>query len=556
MTIAEIDVSGYISVPEDCENGQTYQENVSISQQSGEMQNCYQVYIFINIHNIFQYLQLKDPVPVQQGALQTCVTNDGNEQHVPIQVSLQGDASQNSVPSAENTQQVSEQRGALQQISERGDDEPGTYVPTVPDNELTVQVPKVLDEKLTEYSTNDHWCLKFKRCNDCLEKHTPLKSEKFCRWAAKRKQIKKIFNENNKKMENTIVKLTKKNRELIIKRINELEAKLKPRLIEEQNKSMKNKTKSSTGKRPSIFKTVKYILMIILTMIMPTYQEETEEKTAITESEHITFWTFRLVCYFIIILCISFLMCFLHCFFVWNKNNKTYHDIERNINEDEAINLLPDKREVKIDEDDRKQMLAMNEVLDGKSCKLDFEYFDPKIIDENFVETGSCSHLKMMMKFDDHENLDKAIIVNKCIGRAYEVTHEEIDEHISKIEECHWNPGEKIIGQGNKKKEDDHLKKMIGMKNIEEKNCSIISILLSLFNNHAFKLGMEEFYVNENRSLCRVGSCQFCLVVNLYIRYVNSKRTIIPEEILGLTASRKTDQTSIDVIYKNLSGSL
>ena len=166
---------------------------------------------------------------------------------------------------------------------------------------------------------------------------------------------------------------------------------------------------------------------------MPTYQEETEEKTAITESEHITFWTFRLACFFIIILCISFLMCFLHCFFVWNKNNKTYHDIERNINEDEAINLLPDKIEVKIDEDDRKQMLAMNEVLDGKSCKLDFEYFDPKIIDENFVEIGRCSHLKMMMKFDDHENLDKAIIVNKCIGRAYEVTHEEIDEHISKI---------------------------------------------------------------------------------------------------------------------------
>ena len=43
MTIAEIVVSGYISVPEDCENGQTYQENVSISQQSEEMQNCYQV---------------------------------------------------------------------------------------------------------------------------------------------------------------------------------------------------------------------------------------------------------------------------------------------------------------------------------------------------------------------------------------------------------------------------------------------------------------------------------------------------------------------------------
>ena len=142
MTITENDVSGYISVPEDCENGQTYQENVSISQQSGEMQNCYQVYIFINIHNIFQYLQFKDPVPVQQAALQTCVTNDGNEQHVPIQMSVQGDASQNSVPSAENTQQVSEQRGALQQISERGDDEPGIYVPTVPDNELTVQVPK------------------------------------------------------------------------------------------------------------------------------------------------------------------------------------------------------------------------------------------------------------------------------------------------------------------------------------------------------------------------------------------------------------------------------
>ena len=70
---------------------------------------------------------------------------------------------------------------------------------------------------------------------------------------------------------------------------------------------------------------------------MPTYQEETEEKTAITKSEHITFWTFRLVGYFIIILCISFLICFLHCFFVWNKNDKTYHDIERNINEDEAI---------------------------------------------------------------------------------------------------------------------------------------------------------------------------------------------------------------------------
>ena len=49
-------------------------------------------------------------------------------------------------------------------------------------------------------------------------------------------------------------------------------------------------------------------------------------------------------------------------------------------------------------------------------------------------------------------------------------------------------PGRKNYWTGKQtKKEDDHLKKMIGMKNIEEKNCSIISILLNMHLNWGWK---------------------------------------------------------------------
>ena len=59
--------------------------------------------------------------------------------------------------------------------------------------------------------------------------------------------------------------------------------------------------------------------------------------------------------------------------------------------------------------------------------------------------------------------------------------------------------------------------------------CSLISIVLALFNTKTFKLAMST--ICRDIKLCKPGSCQFCLLSNLYMRYEKSKRTIEPVEL-------------------------
>ena len=242
-------------------------------------------------------------MPVQQEALQTHDTNDENQQHVPvqesvheeslhhpvpmtgytqggapqgyhipIQVSVQGGAPQSSVPLVGDTQQVSEQRGASQQVSEREVNEPVLHVPKVPDKEKTEQmklrIPKLkkknkqakntfaclqeestdrkieaevpqmfLNKKMTKPIQNkqirtpilncknpsdEHWYFQFKRCSACLKSHAP--KPKYCRWLKQRRDIKNEFNKKNKKkVINYNIKLDEETIQLINNKIEQLQ---------------------------------------------------------------------------------------------------------------------------------------------------------------------------------------------------------------------------------------------------------------------------------------------------------------------------------------------
>ena len=405
-------------------------------------------------------------------------------------------------------------------------------------------------------SSQMHWYSQFKKCFYCFKTHTPVETKKFCNWAEQRKRIRNANNINHDELNNCEKKLSKNNHKLLQKRIKELqEEENKQNIVSRKTNKREHRKKEKKRKNNStrsISKSTYLLTLMILLMfyIMPSYQYsgtdilsnlKLEDYLLIITVLILLFSFILLICYFIIELCCTL------------KSKTT--DIEMSRKYYEKI-PTEDKLNTELTENVNYSLTNEIEILEEK-CP-EFDYFDPELIDPSFVQISSCSHFKMLMRFDDSENLEEAIVVNKCIGKAYQIKNEEIEDQVSKIEECHCNPGEKIVGQGKKNKGDDQvqIKKFIGMKNIEDKHCSIISILISLFNNQEFKLAMEEFYVNENSMLCKVGSCQFCLIVNLYIRYANSKRTILPEEILGLTASREADNTSIDVIYKMLVGSL
>ena len=67
---------------------------------------------------------------------------------------------------------------------------------------------------------------------------------------------------------------------------------------------------------------------------------------------------------------------------------------------------------------------------------------------------------------------------------------------------------------------------------------------------------MDECVSSENNKLCTIGTCELCLIVNLYVRYVRSKKTITPTEILGFTASKNAEENSIDHTYNKLIGAI
>ena len=90
--------------------------------------------------------------------------------------------------------------------------------------------------------------------------------------------------------------------------------------------------------------------------------------------------------------------------------------------------------------------LSISNEIDPRDIQKgsDLQYFNPEELDDGFKSLANCSHYKLMIRFDQEKNVADAIILEKSLNKAYKIETIEINEYLSKIENCHCNPNERV----------------------------------------------------------------------------------------------------------------
>ena len=181
-----------------------------------------------------------------------------------------------------------------------------------------------------------------------------------------------------------------------------------------------------------------------------------------------------------------------------------------------------------------------------------FNYHENSIL-LGLEKIANCDHQAVFVKFDKSTNVDTAYVLNKSLQMSHQIEKKDIERYLYHTENCQSNPIQRNIGKGRKTEQKTKVTSMKLKEDIDTK-CSLISIVLSLFNMVSFKSSMH--LMSKEMKLCSIGSCEFCLVFSLFSRYNKAKRTINPIELEGLDVYTRADETSIDITYGKLLKSL
>ena len=170
-----------------------------------------------------------------------------------------------------------------------------------------------------------------------------------------------------------------------------------------------------------------------------------------------------------------------------------------------------------------------------------------KDLNTDCVRIAECDHQAICIRFDKFQNIEETFVFNKALETARKVENAELEELIETTEKCYLIPMQKNLGKG---KKDESQTKLTSLKAFNNTKCSLISIVLSLFNMASFKSAL--YSMSMNLKLCSIGECEFCLIFSLFVRYETAKRTISPSELEGLSLFDSADESSIDVTFLNL----
>ena len=139
---------------------------------------------------------------------------------------------------------------------------------------------------------------------------------------------------------------------------------------------------------------------------------------------------------------------------------------------------------------------------------------------------NECNHHSLYLEFDRNENINRVFIHNKSIKTLQRIEQDQTEKWEEELVICSQNnPMQQNKGKGRMKSGNQGI---ITMKSNEEilQKCSLISIVLALFNTNVFKLCISK--MSENFTICSIGKCDFCLIFNLFMRQQNSKKNDKP----------------------------
>ena len=127
---------------------------------------------------------------------------------------------------------------------------------------------------------------------------------------------------------------------------------------------------------------------------------------------------------------------------------------------------------------------------------------------EDLDKLTECNHHSLYLEFDRYENINKAFLHNKSLKTTQRIENNQIERWEQDIMTCSQNnPMQQNLGKGKRKSDNEGLISMKSGEPILQK-CSLISVVLALFNLQTFKLCMSK--ISEDFSICSVGSSE-CL---------------------------------------------
>ena len=418
------------------------------------------------------------------------------------------------------------------------------------------------------------------RCYKCLKTHTPY--AKFCKWA-----MKKWVSGTNSKAPMVI---DENNKRLIEKRITEIE-KLKAAHFQDtdmynikakvqtyveatcgNDQESESQKESSSQKRLVVSILSKFrrfskiLLCIMISYIIPSVFGSDDLMMGYTPSNyHYEYAMIAILASLMIILIVFSIFIFVNdCCCGKRTNEKDLQDVEMSTSKSNHIRKLQTESKMENHSTSFNIHDEMNQ--DGNLFSTDdhpvpedlaespdlFNYYSIDITRE-LDKIADCNHQAVFIKFDQSENIDQVFLLNKSLQLVQKIDNKDVEKLIYSTENCDSCPIQRNLGTG---KTNQNKSKITSMKISDNDNtkCSLISIVLSLFNMESVKSAL--YLINKKFTLCNIGTCDFCLIVNLFVRYQTSKRTIKSTELEGLDVYKSVDETSIDLTYLRLMKSI
>jgi hypothetical protein len=384
------------------------------------------------------------------------------------------------------------------------------------------------------------------RCCKCNITHTPYL--KFCKWLEE-KEKKRL---EKKRMENKTLfdlspSMDKNMKSLISKRIDELETNPTKENQNERKMHLSKKQDQIVSTRIKFPDFSKIFLCMIIFGLIPSVFGSDD----FWGPKHFNIYLYGSAVTIILLSWLIWIFIFFCC--RW-KTEKKNCDIEED-------NKLSQPKERKIT---TSTLFNIHNELEQNSCHFSTDddtdlqefntspnmfYFYALDIIKEMDKIAECNHRALYIKFDQFENIDQAFLCNKSLKLVQKIDIQDVEKWEFDIENCGTCPMQQNRGKGKKVTANQNL---ISMKSaaIENTKCSLIAIVLSLFNTKTFKLAMAA--ISRDLKLCNLASCEFCLLFNLFLRYQTSKRTINPVELQGLGLYNCVDDSSIDITYLRL----
>ena len=391
-------------------------------------------------------------------------------------------------------------------------------------NKVTGAMNNQSDSYMKETKSFPLMAVNRQRCHQCNIKHTPYL--KFCRWLEE-KENKLVL--TNPLSRNQIL-LDNNMKFLISKRIKEIESEFesfvdktmkktekKPEILVGKNQDQSHKCEKNKVNITNsiIFLDLKRMLLIILCLTPCAFGNNGN-----WGPKNIDFYDYGLLTSLIILMVMMLILVCSGIYLFFCQTNKKLTDngmcdiemsemnpnIYINPRRFSATTLLSIHDELEENSHAPTDDNSVDHVM--KMTQNIFEIFSLDAI-KNKDKIAECHHLALFLQFNQFENIDQAFIKNKSLQMVHKIEINDVEKWEFNIENCSMCPMQQNKGKG----KGIQANSVISMKS-EETKCSLIALVLAVFNTESFKIAMKT--INSQIDVCTVGTCEFCLILNLF----------------------------------------